>query len=555
VTKRHRKPDPTRPAASRAPVVPKRPRWLTVAVVAGVGAVAYVFAFCWLAGTGIWAAPLLVGASIALILVKPKDAALAAAIAGAVGALVAVAAFRADYVLSVLQTMPTYANPDVPSMLYEMVYEYVLAHPATTWGQSSPVLILIGAVGTGGVAYGTAWLLEIYAKSRPVYRQVVAWGIVAVLCLTYVVSVVGISAKFIEYANQEPQSGQYAFDGSVYIKTYYNMVHGQDYYTAILNAAAGDSRLIKEKAIRNGKFYSWFNSPGFVRIPITFYLWKYAAPNGAGGVVYLAALLSAAALAAVYWGASARIGPRALVVALFVFPYLLFTSLSFNIFFNDYWAGLAVLASASLLLRREWVAALVLACLAAICRDVLLVWFIVLIGVCAFSWWKQRSSEWRTRTLVGVAGLLVYGAVYAWNYANAARIVAGTNSAAPLQLVLALLGNSLVYKIVQPTSFMMFPYGYFVLPGLVLWLLGPLGLWALSGHDTPTRFALMAWAAYWLVFYLAFGVSSSYWGQHTMSIALMGMGCLLISLDQLDSHLELRCDLGWDAGTAPQRTR
>lgn len=108
----------------------------------------------------------------------------------------------------------------------------------------------------------------------------------------------------------------------------------------------------------------------------------------------------------------------------------------------------------------------------------------------------------------------------------------------------------LVYKLVQPTSFMMFPYGYFVLPGLVLWLVGPLGLWVVSRHDRPTRHALVLWSVYWIAFYLILGVSSSYWGQHTLPVSLMGLGLLLCTLDQIGPRLELRGELGWSPAQA-----
>lgn len=512
---------------------------LTVGVIAAVGTIAYIFAFCWLAGAGPLLAPVMVGVGAGLVLVRSRDAALAAGIASTAGSFIAVTAFRADFVLRVLENMPAYANPDVPRLLYQMVYEYALTHPVTTWGRFSPLLILLGASATTAVAYGSARLL---AKLRAHRRRWVEWGVVAILCGTFIYSSIAISAPFIDHVNQEPQPGAYAFDGSVYVKTFYNMQHGQDYYAALVDAAAGDSRLMKENWVRGGKFYGWFSSPGFVRIPITFYAWQAVSFAGAGGVVYLAALAGALVLAAVYWGARARVGSRALFVVLLIFPYLLFMGLSFNIFFNDYWAALAALASVAVLLRRQWVAAAVLACLAAVCRDVLLIWLLILIGVSCFTWLRKRGLEWGRRAAVSSGMLLAFGGAYAWNYANAARIVVTSDFRGPLGRVLDMAGYDLVYKLVQPTSYMMFPYGYFVLPGLVLWLVGPLGLWAVTRNDRPTRYALVAWSAYWIAFYVILGVSSSYWGQHTLPVSLMGLGLLLCTLDQLGPRLELRGD-------------
>jgi hypothetical protein len=502
------------------------------AIVVGVmGAVTFALVFGWCRVAPILLAPLVTGALVGLALRRPLMSGITAAVAGIVGAGLSATVYTTAAYEAAVTGMPAYANPDVPRVLYQIAWAIIASNPLNAPGAGPAGVIAAGLVLTTAVAYGIAWAIDRMRAEQETARSVVAWVIVVVLCASFLVTVLDTSKDLMAYADTEPVVGQYSFDAIIYLRTYYRMLDGQDFYPALVTAAAGDARLMKENAIRDGKFYAWALSAFFVRQPYLFRLWTAVAPKG-GGIVTFGALLCVAVLALSYWGAVPFVGGRALFVPAFLMPLLLFMTLGFNVFFADYWAALCALASVVVLLRKQWVASAVLALLAAACREALLPWLLILAACAVWFWWRSgRTREWAVRAAACSGLSILFAAAYAFHVRTAAAYI-GTSLASPVDHFLGRVSADLTFKVLSPTSYMMFPYGHFSVPGVVLWLAAPLGFWLALRSETQVRAAVLLFSGFWIGWYFVFGPSSSYWGQHVLPVAVVGFALLLASIDQ-----------------------
>ena len=539
------------PSPSVQAAAPKHPGYADVtpwsyAVVAVAAFVMFAMLFGWTATVPYLLAPVLTGVFVGLCIQSPLGSAAVAGGAGLFSAAASAGVFAMPALYNRAIAAPPNTNNDIPGMLWQMVGAFMQRNPLNTMGQPTGMLLLlvVGAFGTSAVAWVTATLVRRHTGDQVKLRRYVAAGIVAVACVSYAYSAVNASTEMIAYANQEPVAGTYAFDPVVYLKTYYNMVHGQDYYTALVSAAAGDTRVIADTktGIKDGKSYGgWLWGPSAMRRPTIFYAWKYLAPGGTGGgVVYLAVIFSALALAVIWWGLVPYLSYRAAFVPIFAMPYVLLMTLGLNIFFPDYWAALIAACALALLMRRQWIAGAATLLFAAAVRETLGPSLAVLAALLVLVWLRSgRGREWLVR-----AGAFAAAAALWFGFEKVHETIGARFMAVPYKSSFAFLweiirGWSLTQKVTGATQYLVFPYGLYAIPGMVTFLLAPVGFRAVLGSRKDVQLVITGYAVFWIVFLFIVGATSSYWGQALMLPSLVGVACLLLSADRMDRRLEM----------------
>ncbi len=531
------------PAYASKPAVkaPASTPALTLAVVGLAAAVGFILVFGWTAEAALVLAPLFAGAFVAMSVRETLLSAAVGAAAGLLGAAVSAWAYSMETFVLLVNSGPKYANTDIPGMTWNIVAGLIQRNPLNTMGTSAGFAVVVaGALGTAAVAYGVAWGLA-KVRDRDTAKRVVALLLVAVTVCSFVWAALSMSGEFRAKVDVEPQSGGYAYDATIYLKAYYNMLHGQGYYDALVNAAAGDTRIIEQNAVRDGKYYQgWMWGPAAARRPTIFYVWKYLAPGGGGSIVVLAVLLAAGVLGAIYWGLEPYLSHRASFVPAFVAPYLILMTTGYNPFFPDYWATFFLVIALALIMRKKWVAGAAVMFLGAITRETLGPALGVLALVSLVIWLRrQRPKEWLLRggTFAGLTA--AWFAFERLHEAIGMKYMGFEPLSATTLLWATATTRDLSQKVLWATTYLIFPYGFYKIRGIFLAGLAPLGFWAVLAPEKEVRLAVVSYTVFWIVFLFTLGATSSYWGQMIMLPSLMGVACLLVAADRLNRRLEL----------------
>jgi hypothetical protein len=517
-------------------------RWtyLTVGIAAFL---AFVVLYGWTAGLPLLVAPLLTGVFVALCLQAPAASALVAGSAGLLAAALSAVVYAMPAFYERAVAAPANTNTDIPNTLYVLAGTLMAGNPLNTLPQPTGafLLLLFGSVGTGAAAWGCATIVRSYQGDPVRLRRLIAAGLVAVQVFSYGYTAVTASSQMMAAVDQEPVEGTYRFDALIYLKAYYNMLHGQDYYTALVSAAAGDGRVMEEKGIRDGKSYGgWLSGPAVIRRPTIFYVWKYLAPGGGSGIIYLGIVLGMVGLAVTWWGVSPYLSYRAAFVPILVAPYVLFMTLSWNVLFPDFWAALLVACALALIMRRLWWAGALTFVVAAAVRESIGPALAVLAASLVVVWLRSgRGMEWLRRATYFAGGTALWLAFERVHDSLGAPFMA-VPPVSSVDLLLALMKTrTFSEKVIRPTQYLVFPYGFYSVPGLGMFLLAPLGFWAMLASRKDVRLAVVAYMVFWTAFLFVVGASSSYWGQIVMLPSLVGLGGLLMSADRMDKRLEM----------------
>jgi hypothetical protein len=542
-----RKPDGgarSHPASASMPPAGGR-RFATYAVVGGAAFIAFCFVYGWTAGgAALVLAPLVAGAFVGICLDGTFSSAIVAGCSGLAAACTSAVFFAMPGFYERATAAPPNTNNDIPTVLYDLAGSLMMRNPLNSVGQplGAMLLILFGSIGTAGVAWAVSALIAGRGVNAHMLRRAAAAGIVAVVCAGYLYTAISASTDVIAYADREPVAGQYAFDATVYLKTYYNMRGGEDFYKALVDAAAGDARVMKDTAtgIRDGKSYGgWLWGPSAIRRPTIFYVWKLLAPTG-GAIIYLAALLGAVTLAVMWWGLVPYLSHRAAFVPIFAMPYVLFMTLSFNVFFPDFWAALFVVCALALVMRRQWLAGAAVFLLAAATRETLGPALAVLSASLLVVWLRgDRGRIWLARAGYFAAGTGLWFGFEKIHEALGAKYMAVPYPSSLQVLESTMKTRTLTEKIAGATQYLVFPYGFYLVQGIVTLWLAPLGFWAVLASRKDVRAVVVAYTLFWIAFIYIVGATSSYWGQVIMLPSLVGVGGLLVCADRLDRRLEL----------------
>lgn len=538
---RHGTPATQRPGGSKA-AKPAGPREVLVWVGLGLaGAVGYALLWGYSAFVPVITVPFVVGAAVALCARRASEAAIIGAFAGFAGALLSVWAYPIDSAIAYLNSMPTYANNDIPLSLYQNfivpLFKANLLNTSLTGGDGAVIAILLAILLTGGVAFGTsAFVAAKPSWGRLDTKRLLGGAAIALVAISFLVTAWRFTPEFRGFLAVEPADKSYSFDPVINLRAYYLMLHGDDYYTAIVRAAQGDARLADGKHFtKEGKFSLGWGSTVPLRQPEIWYFWKFIAPGGGVALLVWAALAAAGFLIAAYLALLPWVSYRALFAMFAVYPALMMGTVWLNILNPDWWATLLIMFSMLLVLRRQFIAAGVVALLAAIFREIFVLWLLALLVIAAVQ--ALRSEKWRKTALVMLVLVLLFVPVYVAHYQKALTYV---DTKAPLSaeggfqrglnMAIGLIKNPFDWKFLAPTSFLMYPYGSFRFPAWIFLPLGALGFWIALRKDKQVAFTLASYPTFWLVFYFVFGPTNSYWGQHVMPLAVMGTGILLAEL-------------------------
>jgi hypothetical protein len=493
----------------------------------------------WSGAQSLLVAPLLVGAFVALCL---PDGRVAATVAGCAGVLAAGASVLAYAMPAlVVRAHPTPSTADLFTAVGEIAGRSLLNALPSALGITAT---LLSGAATALVAWGVARAMARSSRDPATIRARLASAVVLALCASYALTAVGGSARFMQTVRKEPVPGAYAYDASVYLKTYYEMLRGNGFYESLVDAASGDKRVIADPAtgIRDGKSYGgWLWGPSAIRRPTIFYFWRWLAPWGADGVVYWAVLVSAVALWVVWWGLVPHLGHRAVFVPVFAMPYALFMTLGLNIFFPDYWATLVVVCALALIMRQRWIPGTAALLLAAAIRETVGPTLVVLAFAMLVGWLREgRGREWLVRAGTFVGAAAVWLGFERVHEMLGARFMAVPYPSSPSFLLALARTRTFFDKVISPTQYLMFPYGFYKVPGLAFLIAAPVGFRAFLAPDRAVRFTVVSYSLFWIAFLFALGASSPYWGQAVMLPSIVGVGGLLACADRLDRRLELR---------------
>jgi hypothetical protein len=224
------------------------------------------------------------------------------------------------------------------------------------------------------------------------------------------------------------QPEQYAFDGSIYLRTYELMKQGQDFYQAQRDAIIGDSR----------HDVSFITTPFNYREPFVFYLWHVLPGNSAATLMDWFAVFSVLVLVCSYVLASSLVarGVALLAPAAMTswFCFIFWPGKWFAI--TEVWAAGFGVAAAMCLVRRWRVPSLVLLTAAVAARE----FMAVLVPAWLAAWWwsGHRRTDWWLPAAAVAAPALVLSAhllavpatsgggagIAAWLQGGPARLIA-----------------------------------------------------------------------------------------------------------------------------------
>lgn len=528
----------TRVAGSAAPATPSVTEylkslpvadWLPETIVAAISAAITVYmllGYC--AWMSVLVAPVLAGLITGLIVSRVVFSAGAGALGGLVGGLVANHDYSVETLQPLIENMPRYANLDVVgTQLYKLFLVPLLQGGAVISGPGGGAAVALALFLTPVVAAGTSWAVRtLPAEART--KDVLGWFVVVALGAVLIGTSWQYAGTFRGKLGERLTRGGFAFDGYVYRDAYEYMLEGNGYYASLLKAGADDKRLIEGNVVHDGKFHGFISSPVLAREPLTFYFWRVFAPTGSQGVLLLALLACAGTLAVVHWGLKQTSLAASLLAPVLLYPMFMLQSAWANIFMPDFWAGLAMLVSLSLLIRKQLIGAIAVALIAALFRETLVFWLGALL---VYSALRVKSSPGGRRDLiVAASSTVVFAALYALHFYQAGQIIAeqvNTGAGGFIARLQASAATPVEVRFLSPLSYMMWPYGFFRFPGAWVAAAGVVG-WAMTfGRQHALRWVIVAYAAFWMLYYATVGAASGYWGQQVLPFYLVGLALLL----------------------------
>jgi hypothetical protein len=493
-----------------------------------LGVLAFVFLFGWVGLRPNITVPVLVGAFLGLLATDLVDSLVTGGIAGLCGSAIAAVVYHAHLFGAYLARISPAAKIDIgPYFQKGFVLPLIAANPVNH-SRFGPVgVILTATVLTVVVSAGVWWVvsrLSLRDSRWPGLVLIAALGV----CLSW--TLFAHSTSFVQTIRVNPAPKSYAFDPIINLKTYYLMRGGMNYYDAIITAASGDKRINDVRNLKWGRDWT-IVSPTRVRQPLVFYFWALVGHFDATGILWASILLAIGVWVAWYWALFALLGQRALFVAFALFPLCVVHMAWFNLFHPDWWASLMLMYSAAFLVAKRFKTSAVFALLAAMCREVVVFYLLVVLAVGAVRWLLKRES---VRAVVPFAvALAVFVVAFGAHYLAEAPYIVLKSGGSTLAEIIQVSTRPLSSKLFGPTSYLMLPYGDGVVPGFVVDVIGTLGLFFVLRRSGYARWALAGYLVFFLGFMAILGASSTYWGQDISALGVVGCAVLVAGLDRL----------------------
>ena len=505
---------------------PKRPAegWRIWARGVGVGlAVAVLYA--------IWAGyimlvpvvvlPLLTGVLIGLVMGDLIPAAIVGTGAAILGSILAGNIYKPATFVATVNHAPNWMSPDIITQAFQSLFGLVTANQLNTAfaGGRFVWFVVIAAVVSAGAAVAAAYIGRSAMNSR-----LLQWSVLAIACVCMLQSTYLGSATLRQQIATQPPSGTYGYDAMFNVRTYYLMRDGMGLYPAYLYSMAKDSRYISQNLWADGKMPK--GSASLLREPLVFAMWRVVGFRSPDAIVWFSMLCAAAVMVLGYWAFRERLGATALLIPFVLAPGMMFHAMWLNIFFPDWWAALAFMASAFALSNGWWKTSAGLGVLACLFREVFCIWLAVVALVAWVRFVRNRRElvpaiSFSVALVVSVAAYLLH--VWVGDHYFVQVINPGGSVFTALR---DLSVTPLTHKTWPAIYYLMTPYLMTIVSPLVLLVLG-VGGYALVGESRFSRAALAGYIVVTLAMWFTIGAHSSYWGQDVTLFGVAGTAVLV----------------------------
>jgi len=155
------------------------------------------------------------------------------------------------------------------------------------------------------------------------------------------------------------------------------------------------------------------------------------------------------------------------------------------------------------------------------------IWLVILAGSGVISAIRGNPAGWR-RAGLATALLGVFALGY-WAHlrAGAPYIAPGGTGPGVVDMLIASARRPLEARFLTPAGYSLQPYVFVLgIPPVAMLLQFP-GLAIVLRHDAEVRLPVLAYAAFWTLFTVTIGATSSYWGQLYTPLAIMGTAALV----------------------------
>ncbi len=470
----------------------------------------------WCGGApGQWLGAAAVGLLFAATYRTWREAAVLSAITGALGSALTVVGVRLAHDVPTPDSVGGLATAYTSNLT-----DVIVSIPTHPWsfGLSIVATALLAAVAVG--------LAIEHAPHRKIARVVAAS--LVVVCAFGSMWFGAMSTDMSRLLSAPPVAGTFRQDAFIYWKTYLNLTTGERYYPAFRDAAASDKLLVDNKFVVNGRFTGWAYSPASIRLPYSFYLWRYLAPGGGASLLAGALLLAGIVLAASLWAFMPRVGPAAALVPMLLMPYLQVSIVFGGLFLPDVWAALFVTLGFFAWIRKRYIAAGTLVLASALCRETAIFALIILL---AWALWRalHREREWVARAVALGAMTAVFALAYWLHLRAGSPFIASSQTAGAtiIQMLAKSAARSFSARFIAPSEFGFFTFLSVFIPSWLPLALQFLGWWVTLRSSRDEFVPVVSYAAFWVLFALTLGMSAAYWGALYMPLAITGNAALL----------------------------
>lgn len=409
------------------------------------------------------------------------------------------------------QNMPTFINRDIPVTVYTRIL-YPLVEQNQINSIPWPLFILSSTL-------LTCLFSSILLLYRNYAKQFASWLLLGLLCFVFIVSSIKMSAEFRSSISQEPPDLSYAYDAVIYLKLFY-LMKDKDYYSAHLEAHSKDIRLSGGNVIKNGKYYGFVASPLYFRTPYIFYFWRFLSPGNATGIFYIGLGISVLVIVLSYFCARTIFGDKGILLTAMIVPYIFMGLTWYNLFFPDWWASLAIISGIFFWIKQRYLASALLFLLAALFREVTIIFLIFFLAVTLI---KKRQE-----VIKFLGANLIFLIVYSFHYVKAQKLIASDMSSADSIISRFFIPiPDLIQKFLTTSSYMVFPYGFFLFPAFILIILALLGWFQVKRITGLEMFSFILLSVPYFIF-----ASSSYWGQHLLLFIIFSAPIIFIPYDK-----------------------
>lgn len=201
--------------------------------------------------------------------------------------------------------------------------------------------------------------------------------LVLILIISYIFSAKSIVAGLDNAVTSEPVDKGYVSDEKDFLKTFYIMRGGKNYYQSFALALINDARFTRIPI----DLFSW-------RLPTTFYFWKFLAHDGEG-IVNLFILLSSISLLATFFISKTFVPEKFAVFSpLALMPYFLNAVFGTSFLFIEWWSLFPFLFGLAFVLNKKTSIGVCLLILAFFTRELLI---IPVLGIAIVLFFKSKK--------------------------------------------------------------------------------------------------------------------------------------------------------------------